>query len=265
MSLAKRYDVPNFRDRALLEELVKRWRIGIFNFFTITGVCLILFGGFVGWVFSAKEYLRMREYCDVDARGLESARDLCVARETKGRDEPPTEKAIEEKCGRVSTTLSAHEYCMRKGSEDDHWGEVGQFGLGAGIAGFVGVLCLLLGIRDRRSVPEFVKVLRDPSKIVWIFESDAAVKRGISTWVFRTVRIGTDSGELTIIGPFRASFEGMEDPDVALSARVMSEIIALAPAASVGFSDELLQRFRQNPRSLVQARAHQPTREMVAA
>lgn len=270
-ALADRYDVPGFRDPALLQEMVREARVGALNWFSVVGTCLLLVAGFVGWVFAAEPYLRQRSHCEASSRSVESARDLCRAWR-KGSETTASSEALEKECRDVPTTMVAFDYCMNGGSTDANLGEKGQFALVAAAAGLVGLLFVTVGVVQRRKVPRFVQVLREPQRIVWIHECDVEVRREGSSWItpYRTVNVGLDSGEIVPIGEFvlGGGHRGQSLVDPALeqhAARLLPAVVALAPAASVGWSEELARRFQENPAQLVHARAQHPGRKTVAA
>jgi hypothetical protein len=264
-TLPRRYDVPTFPDRELLFDLVSRGRVGLFNFFFIVGLCLLPLAAFIGWTFSAKEYLRVQEFCERDSVGMQSAKALCLAREQRGVEVPPTDEALERKCGDVSAQMSAFDWCSTVASGDG-LGEAGQFAIGAAVVGLFGAISLLVGILDRRSVPHFVRVLREPRRIVWIYECDLATSRLGYVRVSRSVQVGLESGEVTTLASFDVAFGGIESADgVQLASRMLAAVVALAPSASVGWSPEASERFRQQPRSLAVARTTHSLRQQVAA
>lgn len=245
MALSRRFDVPSFRDRHLLETLVREARPGWLNFFFVVGVCLVLLGGFVGWVFAAKPYLRMRDFCEVDTRGSVTARDLCVKRALDD-ETPPTKAALEEKCGHEPTDVSAYDACM------GIVGEAREFGIGAAVILGFGVLATAIGVWDRMRVPPIVPFLRQAHRVVWIYESDVVTRRLGFSSLWRTVHIGLDSGETLAVGPYSADVAEIEQLHgrAPIPLRLVVQLAELAPRATIGWSPELQERFAKDPRSL---------------
>jgi hypothetical protein len=220
-----RFEVPGFPDPDLLRTLVQRVRLRRLNGLVITGLLAIVFAGFLGWTFSAKKYLEKQTWCDNDSVGMKSGHQLCLKREAELIADGVSSPNMH--CDMASETTSAFDYCMEEAGTN----EAKQFGMGAaGIAGF-GLLLIAIGVTWRIvDKPKFVDMLRDPTRIAWIYESSTISGR-YGMW--HGVVIALESPKERIEIPVA---EGT--PDFAYSLRVMAALSRWAPAATIGYSPE---------------------------